>query len=100
MDRSEHQVNESKHKTNNKPRSRDARQQTAIYCRKSSTVTHIKSTLSNLNSSEIKMDAKTIDNLEAIGFSQETIELLVRLTANKNALLFQIRVTCFASYIV
>ena len=65
MDQSE-KVNEIEHKTNNKPRSRDACEQTAIDCRESSTLSHGKSTISNLNSSKVRMDAKTIDNLEAI----------------------------------
>ena len=80
VDQSENEVNENEHKTNNKPRSRDAREQTAIDCRllKSSILTHVKSTISNLNSSIIKMDAKTIDNLEAIDSFQETTELIQR----------------------
>ena len=78
MNQSENEVNENEHKTNNKRRSRDAREQTVIDCFKSSTLTHVKSTISNLNSSKIEMDAKTIDNLEAIESSQETTELIQR----------------------
>ena len=78
MDQSENKVNENEHKTNNKQRSRDARDQIAIDWRKSLTLTHVKSTNSNLNSSKIKMDAKTLDNLEAIDSFRETTELIQR----------------------
>ena len=78
MDQPENEANENEHKTNNKPRSRDARKQTAVDCCKGSTLTHVKSTISNLNSSKIEMDAKTKDNLEAIDSSQETTALIQR----------------------
>ena len=75
---SDNEASKNGRKTNNKPRSRDAREQTAIDCRKSSTFTHAKFTVSNLNSSKIKMDAKTIDSIEANYPSQETTELIQR----------------------
>ena len=75
---SENEVSENERKTNNKPRSKDAREQTAIDCRKNSPLTHVKFTISNLNSSRTKMDARTLDNLEANDPCQETTELIQR----------------------
>ena len=75
---SDNEASKNGRKTNNEPRSKDAREQTAIDCRKSSTLTHAKFTVSNLNSSKIKMDAKTIDSIEANYPSQETTELIQR----------------------
>ena len=68
-DQSGKKANENEHKTNNKLRSRDAREQTAIDCRKSLALTHVKSTINSLKSSKIKMNARTFDNLEAIDSS-------------------------------
>ena len=75
---SDNEASKNGRKTNNKPRSKDAREQTAIDCRKGSTITHAKFIVSNLNSSKIKMDAKTIDSFEANYPSQETTELIQR----------------------
>ena len=75
---SDNEASKKGRKTNNEPRSKDAREQAAIDCRKSSTLTHAKFTVSNLNSSKIKMDAKTIDSIEANNPSQETSELIQR----------------------
>ena len=75
---SDNQASKNGRKTNNKLRSKDAREQTAIDCRKSSTLTHAKFTASNLNSSKIKKDAKTIDSIEANYPWQETTELIQR----------------------
>ena len=60
-------------KTNNEPRSQDARKQIAIDCLNSSTLTRNATT-------EIitKMDVKTIDNLAAVDSSAETTELIQR----------------------
>ena len=75
---SDNEASKNGRKTNNKPRSKDAREQTAIDCRESSTFTQPKFTVSNLNSSKIKLDAKTIDSIEANYPSQETTELIQR----------------------
>ena len=75
---SDNEASGNERKTNNKPRLKDAREQTAIDCRKNSTFTHAKFTVSNLNSSKIKMDAKTIDSIEANNPSQETTDLIQR----------------------
>ena len=45
---------------------------------KNSTLTHAKLTISNLKSSQIRLDAKTIDSIEANIPSQETTELIQR----------------------
>ena len=73
---SDNEASENQRKVNNKPRSKDAREQTAIDCHKSSTFTHAEFTISNLNSPKIKISAKTIDNIEANNPSQETTELI------------------------
>ena len=75
---SDNEASENERSANNKSRSKDAREQTAIDCRKSSTFTQTKFTISNLNSSKTKIDAKTIDNIEANNPSQETTELIQR----------------------
>ena len=77
-DQSENEASENERKTNNKPRSSDAREKTAIDCRKSIALTHVKFTINNLNGLKIKMDARTIDNLEANDSLQETTELIQR----------------------
>ena len=71
-------ASDNERKTNNKPRSKDAREQTAIDCRKSSTFTHAKFIVSNLNSFKPKMYAKTIDSIEPNKPSQETTDLIQR----------------------
>ena len=68
-------MDESEHKRNNKPRSNDAREQTAIDCHELTANTCI---IQNLNNSQSKMDARTIDHLETIDSSQETTDLIRR----------------------
>ena len=75
VDQSQNGMDESEHKTNNKPRSSDAREQTAIDCHKLTADTCI---IQNLNNSQSKMDARTIDHLETIDSSQETTDLIRR----------------------
>ena len=75
VDQSQNGRDESEHNTNNKPRSSDAREQTAIDCLKLTADTRISQ---NLNNSQSKMDARAIDHLETIDSSQETTDLIRR----------------------
>ena len=75
VDQSQNGMDENEHKTNNKPRSSDAREQTAIDCRNLTTNTRI---IQNLNNSQFKMDSRTIYHLETIDSSQETTDLIRR----------------------
>ena len=84
IEQSESGTDENELKTNNKQRLKDAREQIATDCRKSTTSTHVKSTNTlnkitcNSNSFKPKMNARTIDNLEAIDSSPETTKLIRR----------------------
>ena len=84
LEQSESGTDENELKTNNKQRLKDARDQIATDFRKSTTSTHVKSTNTlnkytcNSNTFKPKMDARTIDNLEAIDSSPETTKLIRR----------------------
>ena len=73
VNQSERETVENEGKTNNKPRSQDARKKIAIDCLKRSTLT-----LNATTEITTKMDVKTIDNLAAIDSSAETTELIER----------------------
>ena len=75
VDQLQNGMDEGEHKTNDKPRSSDAREQTAIDCLKLTADTRI---IQNLNNSQPKMDARRIDHLETIDSSQETTDLVRR----------------------
>ena len=75
VDQSQNGTDESEHKTNNKPRSSEAREQTAIDCHKRTAHTRI---IQNLNNSQSKMDVRTIEYLETYDSSQETTDLIRR----------------------
>ena len=64
---------ESEHKANNKPRSQDTHKQTAIHCLNNSALTRL---ISIDNTSDFKMDVRTLDNLAAVDFSAETNQLI------------------------
>ena len=72
---SERETVESEHKANNKPRPQDTHKQTAIDCLNNSTLTRLTSID---NTSNFKMDVKTLDNLAAVDFSAETNQLIQR----------------------
>ena len=75
VDQSQNGTDESQNKTNKKPRSSDAREQTAIDCHKLTADTRI---IQNLNNSQSKMDSRTHDHSETIDSSQETTDLIRR----------------------
>ena len=66
---------ESEHKANNKPRPQDTHKQTAIDCLNNSALTRL---ISIDNTSNFKMDVKTLDHLAAADFSAETNQLIQR----------------------
>ena len=72
---SERETVESEHKANNKPRPQNTHKQTAIDCLNNSALTRL---ISIDNTSNFKMDVKTIDNLAAVDFSAETNQLIQR----------------------
>ena len=66
-------------KANNKPRTNDARQQTAIYCLYSDTYTRSSSNnVKSIQHTKFTMDAKTIENIETKYNSAEITELTTR----------------------
>ena len=74
---SETGTTKSERKTNNEPRSRETREQTAIDCLNNLPSTRKTHSQNSLNP-KITMDARTIDNLEATDSSPETTELIQR----------------------
>ena len=70
-------MTKSERKTNNEPRSRETREQTAIDCLNNLPSTRKTHSQNSLNP-KITMDARTIDNLEAADSSPETTELIQR----------------------
>ena len=72
---SERETVENEHKANNKPRPQDTHKQTAIDCLNNSALTRL---ISIDNTSNFKMDVKTLDNLAAVDFSAETNQLIQR----------------------
>ena len=79
MNQSESGTEKSERKTNNKPRTNDARHQTAIDCLYSDVHTHSNSNnLNNIKLTTITMDAKMIENIEANTKSDEIPKLTTR----------------------
>ena len=79
-DQSEGRTDETEHKTNNKLRSRETREQTAIDCLNNTALTRT-SNSSNpklKSNSKITMDSRTIDHNAAADSSGETTELIQR----------------------
>ena len=69
----------SERKSNNEPSTNDTREQTAIDCLNSAVHTRSKpNKLNNLKHTTLKMDAKTIENIEARFNSAEITELMTR----------------------
>ena len=79
-DQSEGRTDESEHKTNNKPRSKEAREHTAIDCLNNTALTRTSNSSDPKlkDSTKIIMDARTIDHIAAIDSSVETTELVQR----------------------
>ena len=75
FDQSESGTDRSEHKANNKLRSKETREHTAINCLNNTALTRTKAKPSNLNST---MDARTIDQTAATDSSVETTELKQR----------------------
>ena len=75
---SENGTTDSERKTNNEPRSRETREQSAIDCLNNLPSTREIHHLQNSSNSKTTMDARTIDNLEAADSSPETTELIQR----------------------
>ena len=75
---SENGTTDSERKTNNEPRSRETREQNAIDCLNNLPSTREIHHLQNSSNSKTTMDARTIDNLEAVDSSPETTELIQR----------------------
>ena len=73
FDQSESGTDKGEHKANNKLRSKETPEHTAINCRNNTALTRTKAKLSNLNST---MDARTIDQIAATDSSVETTELI------------------------
>ena len=75
FDQSEGETDKSEHKANNKLRSKETREQTAINCLNNTASTRIKDKPPNSNST---MDVRTIDQIAATDPSVETAELIQR----------------------
>ena len=78
-DQSEGGTDETEHKTNNKLRSRETREQTAIDCLNNTALTRTNSSNPKFKSnSKMTMDIRTIDHIAATDSSAETTELKQR----------------------
>ena len=77
-DQSESGTDETEHKTNNKSRSKETREQTAIDCRNNTALTHNSLDTNSGNNSKITMDIKTIEQIAATNLSTKTTELVKR----------------------
>ena len=75
FDQSEGETDKSEHKENNKLRSKETREQTAIYRLNNTALTRTKTKPPNSNST---MDVRTIDQIAATDPSVETTELVQR----------------------
>ena len=75
FDQSENGTDKSEHKANNKLRSKETREHTAINCLNNTALTRTKAKPSNLNSTT---DVRTIDQIAATDSSVETTELIQR----------------------
>ena len=76
LNQSENATEQNERKANNKPRTNDARQQTAIDCLYSDTYTRSSSNnVNNIQHTKLTMDVKTIENIETKYNSAEITEL-------------------------
>ena len=78
INQSKSEQDENERKTKNKPRPKDARKQTAIDCLIDTTFTRNSPKPQATKSLNLTMVARTIDNLAAVDYWEETTELIQR----------------------